>query len=613
LHRARALERVASLDDPDRSHAEEALAVYLPRAVYSLFTLINKLDGLTIPIHRKTLIQALLLHACDQGNSLWGHPSGRERPKQLQIPGKFREHNIWITLEQGIDLWAAPEPTSPVPVAVWPDKIEEGAGICLFEGRLKDLAAGLAVMDIRTVVAALPRPNQAFWTLSALWAGWLWGKQGVGPFKSVLRRRRYDWGWHTSALSAALGSLVPVLKPDTPFLGLVGEAEPGFLSAALIAAERAGFELEGIALRVERGHAQLHWRKPEKTPYRATQEKVEAVSSGERLSKTAAELVRQRALNLLGERGQPAPYLLLHAAACSALVEAHALPQIALTSSPQPSTESQIQISPGEVLSLTQAAFKEIFIPRNGFRRFEGSEQSLEVGQWWVTKEERGSFRVSPIVDRVEIALVRHLSAHPGCTFKELDTAMCTGFPGFHTPDTELVQVCLESYGEQDPPDCGKWRMRSQESATARRTDLEHARTLLYELGKVLGFITQEQTGSTVDIKESVSPCLWVDTDGAIRYIFYIIASAAFGEILVNCEYPPEHSFILLPGSRANLVAYKLHSDPNLRERIAKGWRFIKYRHLRQLVSNPTITREILDEQFALDPLTYAAPQIRLL
>jgi hypothetical protein len=142
---------------------------------------------------------------------------------------------------------------------------------------------------------------------------------------------------------------------------------------------------------------------------------------------------------------------------------------------------------------------------------------------------------------------------------------------------------------------------------------LEHARTLLYELGKVLGFITQEQTGSTVDIKESVSPCLWVDTDGAIRYIFYIIASAAFGEILVNCEYPPEHSFILLPGSRANLVAYKLHSDPNLRERIAKGWRFIKYRHLRQLVSNPTITREILDEQFALDPLTYAAPQIRLL
>jgi hypothetical protein len=33
LHRARALERVVSLDDPDRHHVEEALAMYQPRAL----------------------------------------------------------------------------------------------------------------------------------------------------------------------------------------------------------------------------------------------------------------------------------------------------------------------------------------------------------------------------------------------------------------------------------------------------------------------------------------------------------------------------------------------------------------------------------------------------
>jgi hypothetical protein len=47
-NRARALERVAQIDSPDRPFAEEALNAYPPRAVYALFTLLNKFSGLAL-------------------------------------------------------------------------------------------------------------------------------------------------------------------------------------------------------------------------------------------------------------------------------------------------------------------------------------------------------------------------------------------------------------------------------------------------------------------------------------------------------------------------------------------------------------------------------------
>ena len=222
LHRARALERVASADDPDRQHAEEALSVYLPRAVYALFTLINKLDGLNLPHARRDLLAAMLLYACDQGNTLWQYPPRRERPRQLSVPPKFRENNIWLALEKSIPLWATGQ--AGVPLSVWPELPPVSGGICLFEGRLRDLGGLVEHAEslqrrIGAVLAPLPRPNQAFWTLSALWAGWLWGRSAVGPFKSVLRRRRYDWAWYTSGMQVAFNSLKPILNLSTPLLG----------------------------------------------------------------------------------------------------------------------------------------------------------------------------------------------------------------------------------------------------------------------------------------------------------------------------------------------------------------------------------------------------------
>ncbi|MGC8857414.1 MAG: hypothetical protein ACP5QU_11540, partial [Anaerolineae bacterium] len=308
LHRARVLERVAPLDDPDREYAEEALRTYLPRPLYVLATLINRLDGLVTTPERRRWITALLLAACEAGSSL--HSPERPRPKSLNISNQFREHNLWLALEAAIGQFS--ETSSGVPCEAWPRKIVESGGICLFEGRLKTLAEQVGKeIPIAAVVTALPRPNQAFWTLSALWAGWLWGREAVEPFKMALRRRRYDWGWHATALTSAFRHLAGLLPDNTPIFALLAEAEPPFLTSALMAASTAGFTLDGLAMRTAHDPIQILWRRAALPPGAAL--------------KADPEGVRRALGRFLAERGEPATYLHLHAAALSALSEAHAL------------------------------------------------------------------------------------------------------------------------------------------------------------------------------------------------------------------------------------------------------------------------------------------------
>lgn len=566
LHRARALERVAPTGDPNRAHAEEALDAYLPRAVYALFTLINKLDGLSLSPQRRNLLAALLLSACDRANSLWAHPSGRARPRQLRTSSRFREHNVWFALEQAIDTWAHSGET--VPLVDWPELPPQN-GISVFEGRLKDLVGALSGVEIDTVVTAFPRPNQAFWTLSALWAGWLWGREAVGPFVGVLRRRRYDWAWHTKAVHAALESLAPKLSANTPMFGLITESEPGFDAAVMAAGEMAGFELLGLANRPKSGQSQLLWQRREDEP------KV-VVDDPE-------QIAAQSALDYLGQRGEPANYLRVQAAGLSGLSHAGYL--------------RSSELPPGEFFSLTRSLLEHSFTFQRGFLRYEASERSPEVGKWWLRRPEPSR---NPSTDRLEMALVQHLIAHPAISMLDMDAAMCTAFPGLLTPEREDVIAVLESYAQGDAVE--GWHIRPVDTPQARRDDLREMHRLLRLLGERLGC---EVAGE--------KPLLWQEADGRLVYVFYQIASAIFSEIVLNSQHPPERGVIVLPGGRANLVMHKLRRDPRLSLAVEAGWRFVKFRQVRGLAENLAINRESFDELLEADPLTYDQPQMQLL
>ena len=300
LHRSRALERVTTPGDPDRPHVEEALKCYLPRAVYALITIINKLDGFSPTSEHRNALFALVLTACDEANVLWPHPAERPRPKQLTIPTRFLEKNIWLALERGVESWSGGG--QPVEAVSWPKDPGEAGGLCLFNGPMRDLAPRLKDVPLKTVVTVLPRPNQAFWTLSALWAGWLWGREAAAPFKSALHRLRYDWNWHAEALYAALKNLSDRLTLNAPLFAIIPEPEPAFLSAALLAAAESGFDLAGQAVRTRHDPVQVLWQR--RAFSLAEKEPVEI----------DAEAVRQAMVSALKERGEPVPILHLHAA-----------------------------------------------------------------------------------------------------------------------------------------------------------------------------------------------------------------------------------------------------------------------------------------------------------
>jgi hypothetical protein len=566
LHRARALERIAAQNSPERVYAEEALDVYPPRAMYVLSTLINKLEGLSVSPERLQTLSALLLSTFDRANTLWPHPSERARPRQLTIPSHYRENNIWYALENAVLEWSGND--EGVAVSHWPEAISEEAGISIFEGRMRDLVETLGQVEISAVISAFPRPNQAYWTLSALWTGWLWGQEGLGRFAGVLRRRRYEWAWHTNALQKAMSRLAASLREDTPFLGLITESEAGFDAAAMIAVKLAGFEIKNVAVRPASRQTQLQCAK-------------RATKTGKETTKDNQELVQEAAQELLINFGQPADYLHLQAIAYSRLAQGDRL--------------RNLGAAPAEVYSESRSILEFGLTFQSGFKRYGGSESSLEGGQWWLKEE--GEFTL-PLSDRVEKQLVNFLFKNPGSSFHKIETAMCSAFPGFLTPEHALIQSTLSSYGKEL---AGAWQIRMADNPEARRVDIKEIQNSLTKIGDQLDY-------KVVDGK----PLIWENAEGNLILCFYIIASGVLGDIVLQAD-DGQKSYIVLPGGRTSLVLHKLEYDARLKEAIGTGWQFLKFRHVRRLAENPTLTRDSIEELFGLDMIKKDDPQIPLL
>ena len=591
LHRSRALQRVILDQDERREDVEAALENYLARPLYVLFTLLNKIEGLGLPPQRARLLQALMISVFDAGSTLWPWPNVRSRPKQLTIPPQFRENNLWMALEDAVLDWAAADGAARVPVTRWPEQPPASGGIALFRGRVKALMPLADAAVPRAVATVFPRPNQAFWTLSVLWAGWLWGAEAALPLRNVIERRRYDWNWHTSAIHSALAAVGPNVPAQTPFFGLLPELAPGFLSASAVAAEAAGFGLEGLALRPEaspRGEpdlAQGLWIPGAKPPVEGKGKEPGPPAPGpEELEIAAHEAIRADLL----DRNEPAPYLTEYAAGLTALLRVGAVPRSLAT-------------IPGDLLTRVQAVLARTFADRSFLRLFGGPAEE-ERGMWWLN--ERQNLQPGaplPLADRVEMEIVRFLQKQPALTFAELDHSLCPQFGGLLCPSAELAREILESYAEPVPGQPGSFRLRDGESSAARKADLQDVRDMLDGAGQALGYTLAGRGGHLT----------W-EKNGKAEWWFFPMASSIISRfVLASPPGPADRCVVVLPGGRARLLVYKLRRDPRLNES-ALGWRFLKFRHLREIVSLPHLSPEIWMAQLDEDPLSDEATQMPL-
>jgi hypothetical protein len=565
LHRARLLERVAMPGDSDREYVEEALAVYQPRAIYALATLINRLDAPGITPERRRALSALFLSACDATNNLWRVDNDRPRPKQLTISDEFRENNAWMALEAAVPEWAAQ--FDPVPVVQWPNKIPENGGVILFEGRIAELANIISETPITAVITALPRPNQAYWTLCALWAGWLWGSESAEPFHLVLRRHRYDWSWHLEALQAAFHHLFDLLKLDTPCLTLVPELEPGFLTAAMAAGDINSFHLKSLAMRTQNDAAQIVWTRGERLH--------------RKLAKVDMESVREAIRDHLIARGEPTPYLPLHAAALVTLKIDHAL------------------ISPDhpldEVIRNAGNTIQEALLGDKTFVRHGGGE-NVETGLWGISHELEST---EPLSDRVEVAVVNFLIGHPDCVFEDILRDLSTRFPGLLTPSLGLVRAVLASYAERIED---HWELQREDWPSVRKEELTQMADLLETIGERLDYGTNNLDERTL---------IW-ETGETSEYVFHLKASAVLDRVVMDSPYPRDRSLVVIPDARASLLDYKIRRDPALTLRL-DGLRVLKFRLIRALSEQPMLDRDAFEAQINADTDQERRGQLRLL
>ncbi len=592
LHRARAVERIAAIHDPDRHLVEEMVAYYQARPLYIMLNLVNKLDQLQAG--RLDLACALLLPVLDQASTLWPWPSSRARPRQMVTPPRYRESNLWLALEKSVEQWKRwLEGVPQVPVTTWPELPPAAGGVCLFEGRLRDFSLldpeaepGRKTEQLPRFACAmgvLPRPNQAFWTLSALWAGWLWGREAAVSLRSVFHRRRYDWPWLANALHSTLQSLTRLLPDEAPIFGLQAELEAGALTAALSAAALAGYHCQAASLRACDEIAQVTWSRD-----RVKNLPVMVKGASPR---NLELLIQQAAREHIQKVGEPVRYLTLHTAILLSLEEKGKL------SETDPG-------DPADTTNLVQAAIHRTLIESSLFTRLQPSSHSIESGAWWLASSTLPPAASSdPLADRVEMALVRWIQQHPGAAWEEIDQACCSAFPGVLTPDTDLVRACLDSYGEQQPG--FGWKLRQQDLPKTRREELGATRVELLDLGRRLGCTVTKSD-------EKNLPLTWTEQTGGRQLCFFLTASAVIGEVILNCACPPAQSVLVCPGGRAGLIAYKIENNALLKLEIEKGWRFLKFRHLRRLIEDPFLTLDGFIHQLDLDPLTNQDPQLRM-
>jgi hypothetical protein len=571
LHLARAIESIASINDPLRSDVESAINCYLKRPLALLQILTRKIANLELEERQKKLLQALILSSYDQLNTLWAHPIARTRPRQLVTPAVFQEVNLWQAMTAAIQQWQSEYQS--VSVRFWPDVPPLSGGISIFKGRLRELSPEPPAGMIQAISAILPRPNQAFWTLSTLWTGWLWGKDVVLPLKNVIARQRYDWNWHANALHIMFQGLHRLVKEGTPLFMLILENEHEFLAAAHYAADAVGFKLQSLSMSGDGDIAQSLWTNA--LPFTGK------IEPSERQSKA-----RDAITEYLSKRGEPATYQHLHASILKKLHLHQLLAQY-------PEGNNDISISE------LSKSINPVFMGTDLLVRFGGGPASLDTGLYWL--KEDPPYHPS-VIDVVEATVVNYLQENAQAEYKDIRAAVNQNCAGLFTPEDEVISACLNAYADPLSEHPNTWKIRESECPSIREHDIDEIREILEALSTSLRY-------TFLDEKDTIK---WLDEGSEVAYIFHLTTDAIISKYFFDAKETSPNNVILLPGSRANLLAYKLKRDPRLQAALNERWLCVKFRQIRTIKENPLLTRELFEVQMCEDPPEYQASQLAL-
>lgn len=556
-----------------RPRIESLLDLYTVRNLDALADLTLKIDTLFAggPLHRVLL--TLLLDCLDRCSVLAPLPGGAARRRSLTRPSRFVEWNVWRTFEKAADrfrtLDAAGLPAADLASSLEQYRAEEDKGWTGFvgQGSVRDLPRHLAPHSLPLAMVSPPPLDSAAWSLSYLWGAWLLGPEAVTPLRPLLRQRTPDPAWYARVMAGSFRTMADLLAVDGRILVTFAEQRIAILEALLWAATRAGFR--ATCLVQSGGDYRLELvagPPPVLTP---------GVVTGAQVQRVAVEAL----VEAIQARGEPAPWPVLHAAAYRRLAETGLLGRAA--------RQEEDTLDVDTISEWVNAARDDAALVRLA------GDESQDL--CWLA---RPTGLDVPLSDRVEAAAYAVLQEMPvldEASFVEKVYARC---PGLLTPDAGLIGACLRAYGRQSTP--GKWQLRPEDQPEAREAEQRWIIGGLLDLGRRLGYRAKDLNGFDV---------AWFDSSTAggdlVRAAFVVRWQAAVSEALALGEQVPgARLYLVIPGGRAELASYKLAHNPLWQATMDKaGWRFIKYRHVRQLMAQQEVDEYALQTIVGLDPI----------
>lgn len=569
-HRVRSLEMAANLNDPLRPVMEDVIRYYSERALTLFQIILSRVNSVTLSDRQRMLIQALLLTTADQVNQLWAYPLGRNRPHQLLRPPIYQEPSLWEALLRSKAQWD--QPNEAVVLRSWPDLPPQKGGISLFEGRLRDVTPLPDPKLFSAVFSSLPRRNQAYWNLCGLWSAWLWGRSAIEQLRHSLARQRYDWTWHVKALEKVISQLKNHTQTHTPLLFQIGELDPRFVLATLLSSQNADLNLRSFALDGEDITLQTVWDHEAGQSLGLPEERLQGAA-------------REAAKDFLVDAGEPVSFLSIFT-------------HISLSLYTKGLLKGQPQAQPNGTLNELEDQIEDVLRDPFHFVRFYPGT-TIDTGLFWLANPPQ---TYVPLIDRVELGILDALQQSNQIGNRELVDQIYAQIRGLMTPDQETTNALIESYADLDATLSMIWNLRPNESEAERAKDLKETQDLLEKMANQLKY-------SRVLGRESIT---WRDETGQQVYTFFPVSTAVIAPILLKNANQSGLKLIVMPGSRLNLLSYKLKRDPNLESLITDDWHFVKFRHLHNLNDNPLLTRELFASQIVGDPPEYRASQLAL-
>lgn len=588
--------------EPDGQGLGATIAgLFTPRNLTALTATLRAIETAGSEPAARDALKLALLEVIVSGsclNALAGHTTALRVEKGRARRGhasQFREVNVWLEYERTVrDLaaWLASRPRRTRQVA----PAETLADLALFEAPAEDaLGAWTYVATVLFLGATSARPPDA-------------GDARLSARERLLRAMRQAF------LDAHRGS-----RPDAPAVVYLARAEAASVAAVALAGAGVGYRLRGIlyqedALPSAYGGSAAILDFDREVPLLKDQPSADAFG--------IEETIRQGVREAISMRARPVSTDLAAAAALEALSAKRLLAPLALARA-------------GGVSEL------ELFLDHFRSALADGRRLGIErvaSGEGADYMLATPALDATPLDDRVEWGVWTLLSSA-----KELDTRTALRrayglFRGIETPDRELVQRCLASYGTQS--DEGLWRLRDEDALALRQAEQTALAAALGDAGHRLGFkvrfgreLRRRPLAGPLAARGSVLADLLLDSDRDTSLVRSVRGSAealdlvdvlwtgakmtfiwqldwtarAHRSIVSLGEAIPDDDrvfrFYAVADARQALLAWKLPRLPEVSDTVTRrAWRLVKWEPLRRFASDPASELPDLEPVLGLDP-----------